>query len=133
MKRFIGLLLMIFVGMAGWRIGDGLSSDALSMAVGVLFGVLAGIPTALLVLSSSTRKANDREPSEQNRGYLGASYPSYTPQPPVIVLTGAAPHGYGPPAPSDLRTHPAAPAWPEPRSKRRFRVVGEKDEWVDEW
>jgi len=42
--------LLIGVGVGAWQIGEKLSSDAVSMAVGVLFGILAGIPTALLVL-----------------------------------------------------------------------------------
>ena len=39
MKRWLVLALLVFVGSAGWRIGEALSPDALSMAIGVLFGV----------------------------------------------------------------------------------------------
>src|SRR4051794_16230253 len=59
MRRWIGLALLIFVGAAGWRIGGSLSSDALSMAVGVLFGVVAGVPTALLLMAGSRRHSNE--------------------------------------------------------------------------
>ena len=52
MKRWIGLAVLVFVATAGWRIGEALSPDALSMAVGILFGVLAGVPTALLVMAA---------------------------------------------------------------------------------
>ena len=32
MRRFLGLALLIFVAVAGWRIGEILSTDALGMA-----------------------------------------------------------------------------------------------------
>ena len=51
MGRLIGFAAVLFVGVVGWRLGDGLSADALGMAVGVLLGVLAMIPIALLALS----------------------------------------------------------------------------------
>ena len=44
MKQFMALIVLIFVGVVGWRIGERLSSDALGIALGVLFGVMAGIP-----------------------------------------------------------------------------------------
>lgn len=49
MKHVVGLTVVIFVGILAWRVGGNMSSNSLSMAVGVLFGMLAGIPTALLV------------------------------------------------------------------------------------
>lgn len=73
-----------------------LSTDALGMAVGVLFGVLAGIPSALLVLASSRKQEDDddlkewgnvddfREWQRQQQGER--ALPPYPYQPPVIVL-----------------------------------------------
>ena len=52
MKRLIILMALVFMAVAGWRIGDRLSSDALGMAIGVLFGIVAGIPAALLLLTT---------------------------------------------------------------------------------
>ncbi len=147
MLRLIGLLLLVFVAMAGWRIGGSLSSDAISMAVGVLFGILAGIPTALLVLASGRRRDSRGDERAEN-GYreqgrqLG--YPAYAPQPPVIVLT-AAPGamqqgGYGthqPDARGYAQTgYAQAPGWPHERQHeqrpRHFKVVGEQETWIDE-
>ncbi|CAN5401997.1 hypothetical protein BH10CHL1_BH10CHL1_04720 [soil metagenome] len=151
MKKFIGLLLLVFVGMVGWRVGGSLSSDAMSMAVGVLFGVLAGVPTALLLLAAERR----RSPSDEQRGatwvrdrnpqaghYLpGGHYPAYPQQPPVIVLTGAPATGpqsaYGLPTQPDSRQLQPEQRWADERNgaraHRQFKVVGEKEEWVDEW
>ena len=55
MKSILGIALLIFVGAVGWQIGGQLSPDALGMAVGILFGIMAGIPTALLMLAAQRR------------------------------------------------------------------------------
>lgn len=45
----------ILGGIVLWRITNDLSADALGMAVGILFGMCAGIPAALLVLVAGRR------------------------------------------------------------------------------
>lgn len=54
-RLLFGLLILVFVGVVGWRIGGNLSSDAMGMAIGMLFGIMAGIPTALILLASERR------------------------------------------------------------------------------
>jgi len=61
MKRLIVFAAALFVCVVGWRLGDGLSADALGMAVGVLFGVTAGLPVALLIVAAGRR---DERPPE---------------------------------------------------------------------
>ena len=82
MKRFLALCILVFVGVATWIIGSKLSADAIGMGVGVMFGVMAGIPTALLLLASQRRR--DAQSSHDDPP---TRYPQ---QPPVIVLP--APH-----------------------------------------
>jgi hypothetical protein len=81
MSRFIALgAVMFVVGACAWHVGETLSSDAISLALGVLFGTLAGLPVALLVLASERRDrpAERRpEPAEFPRGYSA--------EPPVIL------------------------------------------------
>ncbi len=76
---------LCILGWLTWRLSMSLSSDALGMAVGVVFGVLAGIPSALLVLATSRRQNradDDADYREQAR-----RYPEPLPyQPPIIVL-----------------------------------------------
>lgn len=77
LSKVIALCLLVFVAVAGWKIGDKLSGDAVAMAVGVLFGVMAGIPTALMVMASnrqghsqaqeSFRMMNERRQDETSR------------------------------------------------------------------
>lgn len=148
MKRLFGLIVLVFIGAAGWRVGSGLSSDAVSMAVGIFFGILAGIPAALLVLAAERRRP-ERATREYGRDY-GQNYGApngreygvsrhegyyHPPQPPVIVLTGAAgmtqqPYtglpGYG--QPEGYKAD-----WAANRLARQYKVVGEQEEWVQEW
>lgn len=58
MKQLAVVVGLCVFGLLAWLLGSRLSSDALGMAVGLLFGILAGIPTALLVLASH----RDRRP-----------------------------------------------------------------------
>ena len=140
----VGLCIL---GFLTWRLGMSLSSDALGMAVGLVFGVLAGIPSALLVLASSRRRErvddDDDDYRQEAARYL--ERPQYY-QPPVIVL--AAPMEQQPQtvnnynAPSVTIHTPAAGGMPlladrerevqAQRSGRVFRVVGEP-EGGDTW
>lgn len=134
MKQFLGAAFLVFVAVAAWRIGGSLSADALGMAVGVLFGVVAGLPAALLVIAGGRRRDAERaEESERRRSGPPAYYGGYG-QPPVIVLAGngmQAPQGYGSGYPGQNQY--ALPAPREAVDVRQFKVVGEKEEWVDEW
>ena len=68
MRRFVMLALLVILGVMTWRLGSSLSSDALGMAVGVVFGVLAGIPAALLVLATNSRR-REQEDEERSERY----------------------------------------------------------------
>lgn len=141
MKRWVGVAGLIFVGIAGWRIGGALSSDALSMAVGILFGVMAGVPTALLVMASGRRREANEVQAERRRERVLQSYPpaAYMPQqPPVIVLagpqgfaSGGQDVGYRSPTNGMGRMESLWP--PDAPQARRFKVVGEQEAWLDEW
>lgn len=142
MKRLFFLILLVFVGVAAWRISERLSADAIGMALGVLFGVLAGIPVALLVLASARRREGwqDEARNQGRRAPEVAQHGYPMQQPPVIVLAGPGypsmpqnnsynnSHGAPNrmlPAPHDLHQGQAM--------ERRFKVVGEQEEWIEEW
>ncbi|MBX2998426.1 MAG: hypothetical protein KF893_07925 [Caldilineaceae bacterium] len=132
MKRFLILAIFVFLGAAGWSLGEKLSADALSMAIGIFFGVLASVPAALLVLAASRRA--DRQPQPDRRqGLPQAGY-----QTPVIVVAPPM-AGYGP-MPGQVGGQmpvngylPASQQIVEPAAQRQFRMVGEDDEWVDDF
>lgn len=135
MRRLIGLAALVFVGVLAWRVGGMLSTDAIGMAVGMVFGVLAGMPAALLVLATDRRRHREDEGADDDYNRVPhRQLPSYPQPPPVIVVTGAHPQ----PAPSQQPVHnspyhlgsnPAA--WNSPRPERQFRIVGEREEWVE--
>jgi hypothetical protein len=136
--------VVLVMGVFAWGIANRLSADAIGMALGLGFGVLAGLPAALLVLVASRRRApweeDDDEMGEQQRtGYL-----PYGGQAPVVIVTagaaqqsanGAAYNG------QDAYAYPPAamqprPALPGPTHQvgqpRVFRMIGEADEYIEE-
>jgi hypothetical protein len=141
MKRWVGVALLVFVGTAGWRIGDSLSPDALSMAVGVLFGVMAGVPTALLVMAGSRRRNRDECSDEsRSRQQQASSMPThgyeqmynwpapYAQQPPIIVVAG--PQGMG----GTQQSAQTNMGWlPQETPVRHFTVVGEHEALAEDW
>jgi len=152
MKRIIVLSGLVFLGVVTWRIGGRLSADAIGMALGVLFGVLAGLPVALLVLASNRRRERQDDegraggyPGGQGRQRAlpqGYGYPMPMQQPPVIVVAGhpnTAPqgtaNGYGyqqPYPPQQMLPGPHGMEQGMP-SERRYKVVGETEEWIEEY
>lgn len=143
--RQLGLVVgAALVAVLGVYMMTRLSSDALGMAIGVMFGVLAGIPAALLVLATSRRRDRDDE-YDADRHALPPPYgqvPPYSYQPPVIVL--AAPMAQEPQTVNytdnrSVTIHAPAGGMPlladrerevqAQRSGRVFRVVGEREEW----
>ncbi len=128
MKGLVLVFGMVILSIMGWRVGSQISSDAVSMAVGVMFGVLAGVPMALMVLASSRRRqVEDDEMYGQGRK---GGYGGYFPQPPVIVVTGGPQQGQV----QDPRALPPPYSMPNQTiNAREFKVVGEKEEWIDEY
>jgi hypothetical protein len=128
MKRMIVLMALLFFAIVGWRIVDGLSSDAIGMGIGVIFGILAGVPMALLVLAASRREERRQpRPAEYGMGY--PPYPHH--QPPVIVVTGGGAmgqnQGWAQPQPMFQPTS----TWDAPRPERRYRIIGAQEEWAE--
>ena len=109
--QLIALLALGFVVTLGVMIGTRMSSDAIAILVGVIAGVVASIPTALL-LTAVTRR---REPRVQ----MGRYQEPRRAAPPVIVVTaGNVPQGQLP-----YGTSYGYPA-PQPRAQRQFHVMG---------
>ncbi len=137
MKRLFFLFLLVFVAVGTWRVSERLSADALGMALGVFLGVLAGVPVALLVLASSRRQSDRTQedaypPGRRSPEMLPQGYAMPMQQPPVIVLAG---HGYPQmqgqhEQPQMNRMMLPGPSMP---AERHFKVVGEKEESIEEW
>ena len=135
MRALIFLSVLLIVCAGCWRVATALSPDAVGMAVGMLFGVLAGIPTALLMKAGGNRHRDDEE-----EDYRGAAYPY---QAPVVIIypqhhdaLPTAGAGY-PPLPDGQRTLAPArrgalpPLPPLPSGYRPDPVIVdyEREEW----
>lgn len=85
MKHLPAAIFLIVVAIVGWKIGSVLSRDALSMALGVIFGMMAGIPAALIAVSLK-RQVPAEQPSNQQgeRPLLPAPVPA--PRPKLIIV-----------------------------------------------
>lgn len=138
MKGFILVGGLLLLGAAAWRVGNALSSDAIGLALGVIFGVIASLPGALLVLVAARRQAAREESSRARQGQVGPygagypPYPHFPQQPPVIVVTGAPGMlGQGQQGAAYGQHNGAGyDAWMG--GPRRFKVVGEQEEWLEE-
>lgn len=132
-KRLAVLVLLIFVGFAGWRAGGALSTDAMGMAVGVVFGVLASLPAALLILAATRRVSPQEAPNPRPPAHTGHG------QMPIIVVSPPAYPGYGQAVGNQFAQLPGPQAsnWAYPsqpqRPERTFTIVGEQAEYVDDW
>lgn len=136
MRKFVILTLIMALSVFAWLVAERLSPDAVGMAVGMLFGVLAGVPTALLMMAGNRRRRDEDDDEEQQyaNGYGRYAMNPYAHQAPVIVLT--APQMQQPPM-IDATAYPSrsisqAPP-PNQPGARQFRLVGEREEMIEEW
>lgn len=116
MKQVVVLACVVIVGLFAWLFVDRLSADALGMAVGLVFGLLAGIPMALLVLATQrTQPRRDDDDGDYER------YQPRQAQPQRRILAERTT------VTERLYDQPAA----QVRAQRVFRVVGETLEGED--
>jgi hypothetical protein len=113
----IGLGLAFVIALAV-IVGKKMSADAMAVVVGVVCGVVASIPTAILLLVMSARR--DRQQPQPPTTRSG-SYP------PVVVIQGGATQAL---PPGQAGYWPAPP--PGPVSDRQFHVVGGEDLLIDD-
>lgn len=126
MRWMVRLTLLAGAVALAVTIGQRMSTEAMAVAVGVVFGVAASIPTSLLVLAAA-RSRRDEHRSWQD-----------PPPPQIYVVTpGSAGHTLG--WPTGAQEQPAATSWPLPSATagrghppRRFKVVGEDEYWLQE-
>lgn len=88
MKNLIILCLVIAIAILLEQTIERINTEALAMAIGVLFGILAGIPTALLMLAVNKRP---QPVAEQSRVEIhNHHYGQPTSPPPAIDVVPSA-------------------------------------------
>jgi hypothetical protein len=132
MRKWTVVALLLFAVTLAAVIGTRMSTEAMSVAIGVVFGVGAGIPTSLLIASSGQRRSTpvetrvQAEPAWERRREL----------PPVIVVNP----GGQQPGSTNLNNGfngyqvpwPLAPAFAAP-APRQVHFVGGEAASSEEW
>lgn len=107
MKK-LWFLAAVFLAGLGVVIGNRMSTEAMGVVVGVVLGVAASIPMALIILLFLARR--DRKEEERRQ----AAYP------PVIVVSGGA-------QPQPMRMPYLPPANYGGDGQRTFTLIGDED------
>ena len=114
MKNILILLLLVFVVGLALVIGSRLPVDAITVIIGVGCGVLASIPTSILIIAVTSRRDSQCAHPQGQQTY-----------PPVVVVNsppGNAPGRQGWPVPD--ASWDALP----PPAPRQFHVIGQEHE-----
>ena len=112
MKRVATVAFIAFAVTLAVIIGQRMSTDAMAVVVGVACGVLASIPTSLLILAVSGRRG-EREVQQRRADY-----------PPVVIVN-----------PGNNQPRYLQPPFQAPQIQtqdRQFRVIGDEDVVLDE-
>ena len=126
MRRLIGLSLLAGIVTLAIIIGQRMSTDAMAVVIGVVFGVAASIPTSLLI-ALAARGSRRHDPP-----YRRDDYQASPPAPQIYVVNPgqlpAGPHSGG-----------AQPALPQPpggfymaEPPRRYKIVGDAEYWLED-
>ncbi len=122
MRRGVVIIGAVFAAGLAVAVGSRMSADAMAVVVGVACGVLASVPTSLVLLWALARRGQGPAAGADPR--MGGYFP------PVVVVNPGP--GYGVPAyGSSPHALPAAgPALPA--VQRSFKVVGDEETMLDE-
>ena len=106
MKNLFVVVLLVFVAGLALVMGSRLSVDAITVIIGVGCGVLASIPTSILILAVTARRESRLDPMRGQQPY-----------PPVVVVNSPPGNGY----PPVWNTLP-------PPVPRQFHVIGQDED-----
>ena len=109
MKKLAVVMMVAFSITLAVMVGVRMSEEAIAVVLGMVCGVVAGIPTSLLVAAVTNRRSGKRGSSDWGRDY-----------PPVVVVQ---PGQTGPSYPQS----PYALSMPSSHGTRQFRMVGEEN------
>lgn len=113
LKVFTGLVVLAFAVTLAVIVSRRLSDEALAVLAGAVCGVGAAIPTSLLIVAVSRRRADN---GREERRPMPGGYP-HEGYPPVVVV--APPGAYAGPA-----QLPQSATWEDAPGPRHFTVVG---------
>jgi len=86
MKLIAAVLVWVVLCVGAWSIGSVLSSDAIGMVLGLLFGILVPLPGCFLVLVAARRQQARRDPFYPPPVYQPPPPPAALLPPPTIIV-----------------------------------------------
>lgn len=132
MRRLIGVTIVVAAVAMAVVIGQRMSTDAMAVAVGVVFGVAASIPTSLLVVAATRgrREEGYRPRRDELRPppapQIYVVNPGTQPGQANVPWLAGGLQGQWPGVPGSNGLYAAG------QPPRRFKVVGEDDRWLEE-
>jgi hypothetical protein len=116
MKKFLFVTGTAFAVVLAIIVGTRMSPDAMAVIIGIICGVLASIPTSVILVW--VLRQRDRQEAQYGPMRFGGQYP------PVVVVNGQGTNGYGNP----YMTPSLPPAATMPTSgSRDFKVIGQEN------
>jgi len=124
MKRAVVVVSAAFAVSLAVVIGYRMSAEAMAVVVGVVCGVVASVPTSLLLVWALARRGQANGAADgQGRVGPGSHYP------PVVVVNPGP--GYGVSAYGMPPLSSAERSLPPPTGPRTFKVVGQEETRLD--
>ncbi len=116
MRRILALICALFAVSLAAVVGVRMSADAMAVIIGIILGLIASIPTSLILLW--VLRQRDRQLDAQ----LGQAPRPVGQYPPVVVVNGHGPNGYG-----AAPYNPALTAGTSSSGPRSFKVIGHEN------
>jgi hypothetical protein len=116
MKKFLFVAGTLFSVALAVVVGTRMSPDAMAVIIGIICGVLASIPTSVLMVWVLRQRDKALETQMGSGGRFGQ-------YPPVVVVNGQGPNGYGHP----YMAAASLPGPTIPTGPRDFKVIGQEN------
>lgn len=116
MKKFFFVSGVVSITALAIVVGTRISADAMAVIIGIVCGVLASIPTSVLLVWALRQR--DRQLEMQ----VGNPYQRMGGYPPVVVVNGQGTQGYGSMMPPPMPTLTASA-----NGGRDFKVIGQEN------
>lgn len=114
MKKYLLIASFVFFVSLAVVVGIRMSADAMAVVIGIIFGLLASVPTSLMLVWTL------RQRDKQLEAQFGQGRP-FGHYPPVVVVNGQ-PNGHG----NGFNT-PAIPPVANAAGPRNFKVIGQEN------
>jgi len=124
MKRGLLLIGMAFAMVLAIAVANRMSADAMAVVIGVACGVLASVPTSLLIVWALGRRGQTPITADQPRQFGMGQYP------PIVVVNPGSSYGlpgHNRPAWGAPASYPGVDELPLPAGPRTFKVVGQEE------